>query len=348
MYELEKKLYFYALVLVPAFLGLWVYNRYWRRRKQQEFGQPDKISYLSPDRSTFKPALKFGLSLLGIVLLIIALVNPKIGTTTEKVNTRGVDLVFAIDVSKSMLANDVAPNRLEKSKQIVSQLINRLSGDRIGLIAYSGSAFPVLPMTSDYGVAKMFLQSMSPEMISAQGTSIDLAIQLAATRYFNEKDKTSKILVILSDGEDHSNNAVAAAEIAKEVKMRIVTVGIGTEQGGAIKLMENGNVQYLRDSNNEVVRTKRNSKILEEVAQIGNGGYVDGNTTKTAVDFVKKQLDNSEKTEYGESLLADYQSQFQWFLGFAFVALFLDLLIRERRTAWLRKLNLFNEKNETK
>lgn len=312
------------------------------------FGNPELVAYLSPEQSRFKTTVKFILGVLGFTCLVIALVNPKIGTRVEKVKSRGVDLVFAIDISKSMLATDVVPNRLEKSKQIVSQLINRLGGDRIGIIAYSGSAFPVLPMTSDYGVAKMFLQSMSPEMISAQGTSIDQAIQMAASRYFSKKDKTNKILVILSDGEDHSNNAVAAAEIADDVKMRIITVGIGTEQGGPIKIMGNGGAEYLRDRNKQVVITKRDTKTLTEVAQTGKGGYVDGNTTKAVLDYLNTVLATTEKTEYGAAMMADYQAQFQWFLAFGFAFLFLDLFLLERKTLWLRKLNLFNEKNEVR
>ncbi|MFM2230925.1 MAG: hypothetical protein RL607_2183 [Bacteroidota bacterium] len=348
MYELESKLYFYGLLLVPLLLGMWWTARRWRRKKEREFAAPELLAYLSPERSPFKSNLKFFLVLFGVVFLIIGLVNPKIGTKVEKVKSRGVDIVFAIDVSKSMLATDVAPNRLEKSKQIVSQLINQLGGDRIGIIAYSGNAFPVLPMTSDYAVAKMFLQSMSPEMISAQGTSIDQAIQLAANRYFSAKDKSNKILVILSDGEDHSNQAVAAAELANEVKMRILTVGVGTENGGPIKINENGTTSYLRDKNGLVVITKRNSKVLEEVAQTGNGGYVDGNSTKAVVDYVKNTINSTEKTELGSALMADFQSQFQWFLGIGLILLFLDVVLWERKTQWLGKMNLFNEKDEVR
>lgn len=346
MYELESKIYFYGLLLLPILLGMWWAARIWRRKKEREFASAALLDYLSPERSRFKSNTKFFLGLLGIVFLIIGLVNPKIGTKVEKVKSRGIDIVFAIDVSKSMLAADVAPNRLEKSKQIVSQLINQLGGDRIGIIAYSGNAFPVLPMTSDYAVAKMFLQSMSPEMISTQGTSIDQAIQLTANRYFSAKDKSNKLLIILSDGEDHTNNAVAAAELANEVKMRILTVGVGTENGGPIKIIENGNATYLKDKNGQVVITKRNSKVLEEVAQKGNGGYIDGNVTKNVVDYVKNTINNTDKTELGSALMADYQSQFQWFLGIGLILLFLEVLFWERKTQWIGKMNLFNEKDE--
>ena len=217
MYELEEKGYLYLLFVVPLLVLLFLYVQYWKRKKQAAFGDLDLVKKLSPEKSLFKPTLKFVLVVLGLTFLILALVNPKMGTKMEKVKRQGIDIVFAIDVSKSMLAEDVTPNRLEKSKQIVSQLINQLGSDRIGIIAYSGSAFPVLPMTSDYAVAKMFLQTMNPEMISSQGTSIDQAIDLAANNFFDKKDKTNKLLVIISDGEDHSDNAQNAAEDAQKL-----------------------------------------------------------------------------------------------------------------------------------
>ncbi len=344
MYELEEKGYLYLLFVIPILVLLFLYVQYWKQKKQREFGDLELIKKLSPEKSIFKPILKIGVVLLGMTFLIIALVNPKMGTKMEKVKRQGIDIVFAIDVSKSMLAEDVAPNRLEKSKQIVSQLINQLGSDRIGIIAYSGSAFPVLPMTSDYGVAKMFLQTMNPGMISSQGTSIDQAIDLAANNFFDKKDKTNKLLVIISDGEDHSDNAENAAEDAQKLGLKIVTVGVGTEKGGPIPLKRNGIVEsYQKDNENQVVITKRNAAVLSAIAKSTKGGYVDGNSTKAVLDYVKKVLDNTQKTEFEGTMMADFKSQFQWFLGFSFFLLFLDVFLTERKTKWVRKMNLFNE-----
>ena len=348
MYELEEKGYLYLLFVVPILVMLFLYVNYWKRKKQAAFGDLDLIKKLSPEKSLFKPTLKFVLVVLGLTFIILALVNPKMGTKMEKVKRQGIDIVFAIDVSKSMLAEDVAPNRLEKSKQIVSQLINQLGSDRIGIIAYSGSAFPVLPMTSDYAVAKMFLQTMNPGMISSQGTSIDQAIDLAANNFFDKKDKTNKLLVIISDGEDHSDNAKNAAEDAQKLGLKIVTVGVGTENGGPIPLKRNGFVEsFQKDQDNQVVITKRNASVLAAIAKsTKGGGYVDGNSTKTVLDFVKKVLDNTQKTEFEGTMMADYKSQFQWFLGFGFFCLFLDIFLTERKTKWVRKMNLFNEEKK--
>ena len=322
---------------------LFLYVQVWKKKRQKAFGDLDLLHKLSTDRSNFKPGLKFCLLILSLVFLIIGLVNPKIGTKLETVKREGIDVIFAMDVSKSMLAEDVAPSRLEKGKQLISQIINNLGNDRIGIIAYSGSAFPVLPITSDYNVGKMFLQTMNPGMISSQGTSIDQAITLATT-YIEKKDKTNKLLIIITDGEDHSEEAEEAAEEAKKLGLKIITIGVGTENGGTIPLKVNGEVQSLqRDQNNEVVVTKRNEEILKRIAKSSGGGYIDGNSTKNVVEYVKNALDNIQKTEFESTQMADFKSQFQWFLGFSFLLLFVDVLIFERKTKWIKKLNLFNE-----
>jgi Ca-activated chloride channel family protein len=318
--------------------------QFWKRKKQREFGDLDLVRKLSPQRSVFKPTLKFILLILALVGLILGLVNTKIGTKMETIKREGNDIVFAIDVSKSMLAEDVAPNRLEKSKQIVSQIINQLGNDRIGIVAYAGSAFPVLPITTDYSVSKMFLQSMNTSIVSSQGTSLDDAIKLSST-YFDKGNKTSKLLILISDGEDHSDGATDAAAEANKNGMKIITIGVGTEKGGPIPMKQNGVVQsFKRDNNNEVVITKLNQESLKEIAKATKVGYVSGNSTKEVLAYVKKALDNIQKTEFEATQMADFESQFQWFLGIAFSLLFLDIFFLDRRTNWITKLNLFNEK----
>ena len=342
--ELDEKKYLYLLILLPILACIFFFNMYWKRKKQREFGDLELVKKLTPEHSIFKPFLKLGVILLALAALILGLVNPKIGTKMETVKREGIDIVFAVDVSKSMLAEDVAPSRLEKSKQLVSQIVNQLGNDRIGIVAYAGSAFPVLPITTDYSVAKMFLQSMSPDMVSSQGTSLDEAIKLSAT-YFDEKSKTSKLLILISDGEDHSEGAEAAAEEANKLGMKIITIGIGTEKGATIPLKKNGVVErFQRDNNNEIVITKLNQEGLKAIAKATKGGYVYGGSTKEVLDYVKNALDNIQKTEFEATQMADFQSQFQWFIGIAFVLLFIDLFLLERKTNWIKELNLFNEK----
>jgi len=343
MYELDDSKYLYLLAIIPLLVLIFLYNLYWKRKKQKQFGNLVLVRRLSPERSVFKSSLKFIVILLALAGIIIALVNPKIGSKVETVKREGIDIVFAIDVSKSMLAEDVAPNRLEKSKQVVSQIINKLGNDRIGIVGYAGSAYPVLPITSDYSVAKMFLQNMNTDIVSSQGTAISDAIELSAS--FFDDPKTSKLLILISDGEDHGEGAEEAAEKAREKGMKIITVGVGTEKGGPIPLKKRGITEsFKRDNNGEVVVTKLYPEGLKRIAERTKGGYVYGGSTREVSEYVNNALQNIEKTEFESKQIADYESQYQWFLGVAFILLLLDVFLLERKTAWVKRLNLFNEK----
>lgn len=346
MFEFEQTQYFSLLLALPLLLALFLYTLYWKRRKQALFAQSALLDKLSPERSVFKSCLKFGLQALGWTCIAIGLVNPKMGTKLETVKREGIDIVFAIDVSKSMLAEDIAPSRLEKSKQIVSQIMNQLVNDRIGIIVYSGSAFPVLPITTDYGVAKMFLQDINPNMVSAQGTSLRSAFEQAQT-FFDKADKTNKLLIVISDGEDHGEGADEAAEEAKKQGLKILTIGVGTEKGGPIPIRYNGIIDHFqRDNNGEVVVTHRVVESLKDIAQKTQGGFVDGNNTRAVVEYVKNALDHIEKSAFESTQMANFQSQYQWFLALGFVLLLAEALMFERKTRWIRTLNLFNEKND--
>ncbi len=341
--ELDEKKYLTLLLIIPFLVAIYFFNLYWKRKKQKEFGDLEMIKKLSPQKSKFKPALKVAVILLAFASLIIALVNPKIGIKASTVKREGIDIVFAIDVSKSMQAEDIAPNRLEKSKQIVSQIINQLGADRIGFVAYAGSAYPVLPITTDYNVAKMFLQSMNTDMLSSVGTSLGDAIKISAT-YFDPKSKTNKLLIIITDGEDHEEQAMEGAEEAKNQGIKIITVGVGTDKGGPIPLRVNGVVDgFKRDKDNQVVVTKLNPEILMAIAKATKGGYVNGNSTKEVLDFVKNALENIQKTEFETTQYTDFNSQFQWFLGLALLLIVIDSFLLDGKTNWVRKLNLFNE-----
>ncbi len=222
MYQLEEQIWFWLLLIIPIILVLFLVLQIWKQRVQNKFADKRLLNKLSPNRSLIKSLFKIGLFCLAITSLVIALVNPKIGTKLETIKREGVDIVFAVDVSKSMLAEDIAPNRLEKSKQLVTQIINNLASDRIGIIAYAGKAFPQLPITTDYASAKMFLQNMNTDMLSSQGTAIDEAISLAKT-YFDDEEQTNRVLIIISDGEDHGETAVEVAEEASNEGIKIFT-----------------------------------------------------------------------------------------------------------------------------
>ncbi|QQX77678.1 MULTISPECIES: VWA domain-containing protein [Aequorivita] len=346
MYQLEQPIYFYILFAIPVIVVVFLLLLVWKRKVQKRFVDKELLKKLSPNRSLFKSVLKVLLLCLAVACLSFALVNPKIGTKLETVKREGVDIVFALDVSKSMLAEDIAPNRLEKAKQLIIQVINGLAGDRIGIIGYAGSAFPQVPITSDFSSAKLFLNGMNTDMVSSQGTAITQAIEMAQT-FYDDEEQTNRVLFIISDGEDHEGNVSEYAEEAAEKGIRIFTIGVGTLEGGPIPIKENGVLQYYkRDQNNEQVITRLSEETLKEIANTANGDYIDGTNTKVVVDQVKAILNGMDKKEFEAKQFTDFKDQFQWFLAGALFLLVLDVFLLERQTAWLKKLNLFNEREK--
>ncbi|WP_343488371.1 VWA domain-containing protein [Allomuricauda sp. d1] len=347
MVQFDEKLYFYLLGIIPVVILLFLMLQVWKRSKQRQFASQRLLKRLAPDKSAFKGTLKLIIFLLGISFLVLGLVNPKIGTKLETVKREGVDIVFAVDVSKSMLAEDIAPNRLEKAKRLVSEIINQLASDRIGIIAYAGQAYPQLPITTDYGAAKMFLQAMNTDMLSSQGTAINSAIDLATT-FYNDEEQTNRVLFIISDGEDHSGGtSLQAVENALENGIRVFTIGVGKTKGSPIPIKRNGVVESLKkDAQGEVVISRLNEPVLAELADIGNGLYINGSNTEEAVEIIKEQLNQMDKKEFEAKQFAEYKDQFQWFLGIGLFFLFLDIFLLDKKTAWLKKLNLFNENDD--
>jgi len=341
--QLEEKIWFWLLLVIPILIVLFTIVQLWKRHAQNKFANQRIIKRLSPNRSHFKPILKLIVLCLAFGCLTIAMVNPKIGTKLETVKRQGVDIVFAVDVSKSMLAEDIAPNRLEKSKQLVTQIINNLASDRIGIIAYAGKAFPQLPITTDYAAAKMFLQSMNTDMLSSQGTAINEAIQLART-YYDDEEQTNRVLIIISDGEDHSDVALDVAEAAADEGIKIFTIGVGDTKGAPIPIKRNGIVlNYKKDNTGETVITKLNEETLKDIAEEANGEYINGRNTTEVVESIRDILNKMDKKEFEAKEFAEYKDQFQWFLALGIFFLLIDIFLLERKTAWLNRLNLFNE-----
>lgn len=343
MFQLEEDIWFWLLFLVVGMVILFLWNALWKRKTKQLYASDDLLKRLSPSQSRFKATLKLVVLSLAVVCFCIALMNPKVGTKLETIKREGVDVVFAIDVSKSMLAEDVAPSRLEKAQQLTAQIINKLVSDRVGIIAYAGKAVPQLPITTDYAAAKMFLQNMNTEMLSSQGTAIDEAIQLSRT-YFNDAEQTNRVLVIISDGEDHKDLSLDVAKAAAKEGIRIFTIGVGSEKGGPIPLKRNGIVmRYKKNRKGETVITKLNAKTLTAIAEKANGLFIQGQNTKQVTEKFSEILNNLEKKEFEAKTFSEFKDQFQWFLGLGLFFLILDVLFLERKTAWLKRLNLFNE-----
>ena len=324
MIHIDEKIYLWFIAVLLPLLFVFVVSLWRKKKAQRAFADSALLRRLSPDRSNFKLWLKWILLSAVVVLLCIA---------------------FAIDVSKSMLAEDVAPNRLEKAKRIAFETINQLKGDRVGIVAYAASAYPQLALTTDHSAAKMFLQSMNTNMLSSQGTAIQEAIRMA-TNYFDDKSTTSRLLFIISDGEDHEMGATEIAAEAQEKGIHIYTIGVGTEKGSPIPMRELGEQSYKRDSNGEVVITRLNKELLQQIAINAGGQYLNGDNTQEAVSQIEKILEGTEKSQFDTQKFVDFKDQFQWFLAGALLLLVLDLFIFERKTQWVKRLNLFNERKK--
>lgn len=344
MYRFEEPTYFILFVIIPIIIAIFLLVLWWKKKTQKKFADSNLLKQLAPDKSVFKPVLKLFFLLIGLSFLIISLANPKMGTKLKTLKREGVDVVFALDVSKSMLAEDIAPNRLEKAKQIIAKTIDKLGSDRVGIIIYAGNAYPLLPITTDHAAANMFLQSASPDMVSSQGTAINEALNLAKT-FYNNDEQTNKFLVIISDGEDHQEETKQMAQNLTNEGVKIYSIGIGTERGGPIPMKLNGSlIGYKKDRKGETVITQRKPKVLQEIAEISNGFYIDGNKTDKPVKEIEKIITNAQKSEFETKQFSDYKDQFQWFIALGLLFLLIDVFFFEKKTRWLKKVDLFNEK----
>ena len=345
MYQLEETSYFYILLIIPIMIIGFLFLKTWKKNIQKKYISENLLQFLSPNISNFKPRIKLLFLILFILFSTIALVNPKIGTELKTVKREGVDIVFALDVSKSMLAEDIAPNRLEKAKRIVSEIINTLNNDRVGVIAYAATALPILPITDDYSTAKTFLQSLNTDMLSSQGTAIIQSINLAQ-KFYDDEDQTNRVLCILSDGEDHEVERQNLLELAEQSGITIITIGLGSVKGAPIPIKENNIVKsYKKDENGDVVVTKLNTQLLNTIANSSSGIYIEGINTELVVEEISKRLKEMDKKEFESKQFVAYKDQFQWFISFAILFLSLELLVFGKKTYWVKKLNLFNEKN---
>jgi Ca-activated chloride channel homolog len=343
MYRLEEPGYFLLLAIIPLMIAVFLLVFWWKKRTQRKFSNALLLKKIAPNSSIFKASLKLTMLLLAITFLSISLVNPKMGSKLETVKREGVDVVFALDVSKSMLAEDIAPNRLEKAKQIISKIIDNLGSDRIGIIVYAGNSYPLLPITTDHAAANMFLQNAYPDMVSSQGTAINEALELAKS-YYNNDEQTNRFLIIISDGEDHQEESKEVAQNLMNEGIKIFTIGVGTDKGGPIPIRMKGTITgYKKDGKGETVITKRNVAILENIADVGEGKYIDGNITENPVNEISEIIANAEKNEFETKQFSDYKDQFQWFLAIAILFLLLDAFMFDKKTKWLRKIDLFNE-----
>lgn len=277
----------------------------------------------------------------GYAFLVIALANPQIGSKLIEGERKGIDLMIALDVSTSMLAKDIEPSRLERSKQSISRLIDQLGNDRIGIVVFAGQAYVQLPITTDYAAAKMFLSAINTNIVPVQGTAIGAAIQLSAKSFDNETH--SKAIIIITDGENHEDDPVKEAKTAADQGINIFTVGMGLPEGAPIPDYDAYNRQtgFKKDRQGNTVVTRLNEGMLQQIAAAGNGIYVRANNTQVGLNKIFDEISKLEKTEFESKIFSDYESRFHYFIALSLLFLIMEILIFERKNKWLRKIKLF-------
>ncbi len=346
MIRLAHQYYLYGLVLIPVFIILFWLFLLWKQKALKTFGDLSVIKQLMPDISKTRPLIKFILLMLAFVFLIIGLANPQIGSKLEKATRKGVELMICLDVSNSMLAEDIKPSRLERAKFSISKLIDKLEDDRIGIVIFAGEAFTQLPITSDRSAAKMFASSISTDLIPVQGTSIGAAINLAL-KSFDENNNKNKAIIVISDGENHEDDAVNAAKAAMEKNIHVHAIGIGTPDGAPIPLPNSSN-QYLKDNAGNTVVTKLDETALQLLAAAGNGTYVRASSAEIGLNTVFSEINKMEKKEYESKVYADYEDRFQYFIGIALVFLLIEIFVFERKSKLFARFNPFKTINLNK
>lgn len=348
IFKFQNDIYLYGLLLIPVLVLIWILVRRGYRKEIAKFGEPQLVSKLMPQVSIAKKNWKFALLMGGLASLIIALANPQLGSKIEKVQRKGIDMIIAVDISNSMLAEDIKPNRLSRAKRAISKLVDKLQGDRLGLIVFAGEAYTQLPITTDYSAAKMFLSSVNTDYISTQGTSISNAIELGRSTFKEMSDdvqagKRNRAIVIITDGEDQEKGALDQTKKAAKEGIIIYTIGMGTEKGGPIPLYRNGRMTgYKKDREGHTVITRLNQIELQKIASAGNGLFVRANNSKVGLNKILDEINYLDKTEIESQTFKDYESHFQIFAFIAILLLLLDLLLSERKGKLLNKFNIFD------
>lgn len=344
----ENPQYLYWLLVIPVLVSVYVLIRWWNRKQFERFANIKLRHYLVPMFSSARANTKFVLFNLIIALLIIGAANLQSGAKMEKMKREGIDLFMCIDISNSMHAEDIAPNRLERSKHAINNLISKMQGDRIGIVVFAGNAYVQLPITTDYAAAKMFLSTVDTDLIPTQGTEIGRAIDLAL-KSFGENEH-SKAIIIISDGEDHENgDAVKAAQEAAKQGVKIYTIGMGLSDGAPIPVYNQYHKQigYKKDKEGNIVITKLDDNLLRQIAEIGDGLYVRASNSNVGLDKIYEDISKAEKSEIESKVFTDYDDQFQWFVGAAIILLIIEILLSSGKRGWESKFKFFEPKNES-
>jgi Ca-activated chloride channel family protein len=341
MFRFEEPAYLYLLILVPALVLFYLYSNYRRRKALRSYGDPALLEQLMPAVSKHRPDVKFGIMMAAVALFAVLLARPQFGSKLETVKRQGVEVIIALDVSNSMLAEDVQPSRLEKAKRIISKLVDGMENDKVGMIIFAGDAYTQLPITSDYISAKIFLESISPALISKQGTAIGAAIDLA-TRSFTPEEGVGKSIIVITDGENHEGGAEEAAKAAAAKGIQVNVLGVGLPDGAPIPV--EGTNDFRRDREGNVVVTRLNEAMCQEIAKEGKGIYVRVDNSNSAQKAIEKEIGKLAKADVETKVYTEFNEQFQSVAWIILILLFAELLILECKNPMLKGIHLFNNK----
>jgi Ca-activated chloride channel family protein len=342
MFRFEHNTYLFFLALIPLLAFFFFIAQRYRKKAMQRFGDARLMERLMPEMSRYKHELKFLLLSFCIATLVVAWANPQWGTKKEKINRKGIDLIIALDISESMLAEDVTPSRLLRARKFAQDLIDQVKGDNVGAVFFACNAYMQVPLTADYAFAEMFISTADPGMAPSQGTAIGEAIDVSA-RSFKEDNKNHKALVIISDGEDHDGGAIERAETAHNDGLLIFTVGVGSNEGAFIPIQVQGRSDFKRDETGNPVRSQMNESMLKSVADAGGGVYFNlAAGSEKVAEALRQHIDTIEKQEFEQRVFNEYESYFQWFVGLAIIFLLIEFLLSYRKNRYLASKDFFS------
>lgn len=341
MFRFEEPTYLYMLLLLPLLAAFYIYSNYRKKEAIRKFGDPVLMAQLMPNVSKYRPNIKFWLVFTALALFVILLARPQFGSKMETVKRQGIEVMIALDISNSMLAQDIQPSRLQKAKRLVAQLVDKMQNDKVGMVVFAGDAFTQLPITSDYISAKMFLESIDPSLISKQGTAIGAAIGLA-TRSFTPQEGVGRAIIVITDGENHEGGVVEASKAASEKGIQVNVLGVGMPEGAPIPI--EGTNDYRRDRDGNVIVTRLNEQMCQEIAQAGNGIYVRVDNTSSAQKAISQELDKKVKVDVETQVYTEFNEQFQAVAWLILLLLLIEMLILECKNPLFRNISLFSNK----
>jgi Ca-activated chloride channel homolog len=344
MVKFDHLIFLSGLAFLPLFILVFLLMLRSRKKAIQTFGNSSIVQQLIADLSNGRILLKFILLMVAFTFLIFAIVNLKIGSKLDKTKRKGVDIIIALDVSNSMLCQDIKPSRIERAQMAISKLIDKFEDDQIGLVVFAGTAQVLLPITTDYSTAKMLTMNANPDIIPTQGTAIGAAIDLA-TSSFDKNSKNKKAIILITDGENHEDEALPAVKNAVKEGLIVHTIGMGSEYGGPIPIgMKAGSIEYLKDRNGNTVVTKLDEAQLKQLATAGNGTYVRASTSDAGLDAIFKEINGLQKKEYQAKVYSEYSNSYVYFVALSLLILLVEFLIFERKTRLTRNLDFFGKK----